>query len=273
MSANITATPVAEGATPSAHASYEAMAAVYDVFTAHHDYEAWTSMIESLARTHGLVERGRLLDIGCGTGKSFLPWLERGWGVVGCDSSPSMLRVAASKVPPRVVLEPGDARQLPAFGRFDLVLALDDVLNCIAGDELTSVFDGVARNLAREGLFVFDLNTIASYRTYFGETDVRVSDDCVVVWHGGAPATFSAGDFTDGVMDGLLREPAGSWARHVAVHRQHHHPLERVDAALRAAALELVAAYGQDEACNVDPEPDELVHSKFLAVARRAAAR
>ena len=45
---------------------------------------------------HGLPGN-RVLDAGCGTGKSFLPLLERGFEVTACDQSEAMLDVAASK--------------------------------------------------------------------------------------------------------------------------------------------------------------------------------
>jgi ubiquinone/menaquinone biosynthesis C-methylase UbiE len=49
-----------------------------------------------IARSHGLSGR-RLLDVGCGKGKSFLPMLARGWKVTACDISPSMLEIARAK--------------------------------------------------------------------------------------------------------------------------------------------------------------------------------
>src|SRR4249919_4181068 len=76
--------------------TYQAMAPVYDDFTAHHDYEGWlTDLLKALER-RGLTGR-RLLDVACGTGKSFLPMLPRGWQVTGCDLSPAMLALAEEK--------------------------------------------------------------------------------------------------------------------------------------------------------------------------------
>src|SRR5215204_6865970 len=80
----------------SAAAAYDALAPFYDRFTAHHDYELWTSGLLRLARAHGFSGR-RVLDAGCGTGKSFLPLLHRGFELAACDQSPAMLDMGSSE--------------------------------------------------------------------------------------------------------------------------------------------------------------------------------
>src|SRR5262245_21982695 len=40
---------------------------------------------------------GRLLDLGCGTGRLLVAMAQRGWWVLGVDLSPEMLRVAGDK--------------------------------------------------------------------------------------------------------------------------------------------------------------------------------
>ncbi|HYT95601.1 MAG TPA: methyltransferase domain-containing protein [Gemmataceae bacterium] len=40
---------------------------------------------------------GRLIDLGCGTGRLLLPFARRGWWVLGVDLSAEMLQVAAAK--------------------------------------------------------------------------------------------------------------------------------------------------------------------------------
>ena len=119
---------------PAARETYDAMAPYYDAFTAHHDYELWTAVIRRLAGQHGLVGT-RLLDVGCGTGKSFLPFAADGWQVTGCDVSARMLELAAAKAPAGVRLHRADARELPRYGAFDLVLLLDDVVNYLTEQE------------------------------------------------------------------------------------------------------------------------------------------
>lgn len=252
-----------------ARGAYEAMAPVYDTFTAHHRYEDWTRMIERIAAPFGLAGPGRLLDVGCGTGKSFLPWVARGWSVVGCDSSPAMLRRAAAKAPPEVRLVEADARRLGVLGRFDLVLALDDVVNYVPSPSLVAVFAGAARNLAPGGLLVFDLNTLLTYRTFFAATDVLDDGRTFMVWRGEGTRDVRPGASVDAVLDAFVAGDGGAWERRRSVHRQHHHPIPAVAAALGDAGLELCAARGQDEHCTVDPAVDERRHTKAIVVARR----
>ena len=99
-----------------AEIAYEAIAPFYDDFTAHHDYELWLGNLLPKLERHGL--RGeRLLDVACGTGKSFIPMLERGWEVTACDISASMVELARAKVGDAAELSVADMRDLPELRR------------------------------------------------------------------------------------------------------------------------------------------------------------
>src|SRR4051794_30073993 len=138
-------------------ACYDAFAGDYDAFTAGHDYEAWTATLVAAARQQGL--RGdTLLDVACGTGKSFLPLLDRGWHVTACDLSAGMLAVAAGKAAGRARLLRADMRRLPRLGAFALVTCLDDALNYLAGPrDVRAAFASVAPCLTGDGRYVFDV--------------------------------------------------------------------------------------------------------------------
>lgn len=249
-----------------AHDAYEATAPVYDAFTRHHRYELWTDMLERLLRPHGLPAAGRVLDVGCGTGKSFGPWEARGWSVTACDASPGMLARAAEKAAPRTRTLVADARDLPRLGAFDLVAMVDDVVNYLGPDEHEPTFAGVRRNLAPDGLFVFDVNTILTYRTFFAATEVVEDDGCLVVWRGGASPRFGEGDVADAVLDAFVARPGGGWERRHALHRQHHHPVAGLVDRLHAAGLRALAVHGADDECATGPL-DELRHTKAVVVA------
>ena len=252
--------------------AYEATAPVYDAFTAGHRYELWTDMLERLTRPHGLGNPGRLLDVGCGTGKSFQPWEARGWRVVACDVSPAMLAQAAAKAGPGTTTLVADARDLPGFGEFDLVAMTDDVVNYLAADEHPAAFAGVRRSLAPGGLFVFDVNTLLTYRTYFAQTVVRDAEECFVVWRGEASAALAPGETAEGRFDAFVATPSGRWERRGTRDRQHHHPIGDLSRVLAEAGLRVCSVHGTDERCRTE-RLDEDRHVKAIVVATAAAER
>ena len=248
--------------------AYDALAPFYDRFTAHHDYELWTSGLLQLARAHGLGGT-RVLDAGCGTGKSFLPLLDRGFEVTACDHSPAMLDVAAAKAAGRVTLHCRDLRALGPIGEFDLITCLDDVANYLTDPEdLTAALAGLAANLRPGGLLVFDANTIATYRGFFRETAAIEEQSLMMVWRGLVDDGFGPGDLARAVLD-VFAEEEGGWSRTTSRHEQRHHPRETVEQCVESAGMSCVAVYGQDPSVNFDPQLDELRHTKAIYLVTR----
>lgn len=259
-----------------AECAYEAIAPVYDDFTAHHDYELWLGNLLPQLRRHGLRGR-RLLDVGCGTGKSFLPMLERGWEVTGCDISASMLELARAKAGDAVRLSVADMRELSVFGEFDLVWALDDAVNYLLGaEELGRALRGMRGNLAPGGLLMFDVNTLRSYRTFFAETEIVETEGRRLVWRGQAAPDVPPGSICESrfeVEAGGGEGEAGDVEEvETHLHRQRHFPEAEVLAVLEGAGLECLDVFGHGFDAVLKQPLDELVHTKAVYIARRARA-
>nr|WP_246345718.1 class I SAM-dependent methyltransferase [Conexibacter arvalis] len=250
---------------PAALIAYERLAPVYDRFTDSYDHDGWVGRLEALARRHGLAGR-RALDVACGTGKSFLPLVARGYDVWACDLSPAMVdrarRVTGDVSPARVTV--ADMRQLPALGSFDLVTCLDDAVNYLLDDDgLRAAFASVARLLAPGGIYLFDANTLATYRDGFGARATFERPLADAIWRGETTGPIVPGAICSASIE--IGGPAAAVSRHV----QRHHPEATVRALLASAGLDCRAVMGQSPGGLLHEEPDEEAHTKLVYVARR----
>jgi SAM-dependent methyltransferase len=245
-----------------AQRTYEAMAPVYDAFTGHYESEEWIADLVKVLEGLGLTGK-RLLDVGCGTGTSFLPMLAKGWKVTGCDISPAMLELAREKSGEAVQLTVADMLDLPEFGEFDLVWALDDAVNyLLSTEELQRALTGMRANLAPSGLLLFDLNELQAYRTFFAETMVVEREGKRLIWRGLAAPDVPPGSTCESKMEIAPGE--------VLTHRQRHFPEAEVKAALTGAGLECLAVYGHG-LDGVPTQPLVPAHTKAIYIARTAA--
>lgn len=226
----------------SAQDAYDSLAPVYDDFTSSNDYETWLGeLLLPAAESFGLRE-GKALDIGCGTGRAFPPLLRRGWTVVGCDASAGMLEVARQAYGEVAELFRADARHLPRYGDgpFDLVIALNDVVNCLTeGGDLERAFGGIEQNLAPHGLAIFDTNTLSLFQQSFGSGLSHEMSIDGWKWQGLAQRiepgrTFEASVSGPGVE--------------THVHRQRHWSDDQIVRALEFCGLRRLAVFGQWEA-------------------------
>ncbi len=116
---------------------------------------------------------GRHLDLGCGTGTLAILMAEAGWKVIGLDLSEAMLAQAKQKAQDAgqaVEFVQQDMRHLRVAEPVNLVTAFYDTLNhLLFAEDVEATFRGVARALVPGGLFVFDVNTEATFRQIWGE--------------------------------------------------------------------------------------------------------
>lgn len=249
-------------------AAYEAMAPYYDAFTADLDHAVWVPVLDRLARAAG-ADGGTVLDVACGTGKSFTPFTTLGWTVDGCDLTPGMLARARARGGARS-LWLADMRELPTWRAYDLVVCLDDALNYLLSDaELRNAFAGFARNLRQGGVLVFDLNTLYAYATFFTRPHVMETPGEVVICEGLARRDPPPGSRASLRITHFAETEAGEWRRAVADHHERHHPAQTVARLLDTAGFELLDAHGQDHHAVLQGPLDEAVHWKSLWVARR----
>jgi SAM-dependent methyltransferase len=252
-----------------AEIAYEAIAPVYDDFTARNDYELWLGSLVPELERHG-IHGDRLLDVACGTGKSFMPLLSRGWRVTACDISPAMVELARQKVGDAVELSVADMRKLPLLGEFDLVMCLDDAINyLLSGEELEQALQGMRRNLAPDGLLIFDVNTLDTYRSFFAEEMVVEKDGRRLIWRGRGGADVEPASISEASFE-VLPEQGDEPLVAPEMHRQRHFPEAEVREKLASAGLECLDVFGHfDDTVLQQPLRDD-AHAKAVYIARAA---
>lgn len=247
--------------------AYERLAPVYDDFTDGYDHDAWVGRLERIARSHG-IDGQRVLDVACGTGKSFAPLLARGYEVWACDISPQMVaraRDAHDLDADRVRV--ADMRELPQLGAFTLVTCLDDAVNYLLTEEdLQAAFASVARVLAPTGVYLFDTNTLATYRAGFAADATFERPRAAAVWRGETEDPIEAGALCVAAIELTGRDGSADVSRHV----QRHHPEPAIRRALASAGLACRAVFGQSTGGVLHEHADEEAHTKLVYLASHA---
>lgn len=260
--------------------AYDRMAPIYDAFNAGNDYEHWLGEVLLPELEKRGLQKGAVLDIGCGTGRAFGPLLARGWHLVGCDVSIEMLDVAARGFPGVRTFQ-ADARSLPPRpdariqfrGLYDLALLLNDVVNYLTEDgDLERCFEGVARNLAPHGLVCFDANTLGLFEgSWVANGDHQAAKSNAPLeergwgWRGLTEEARPGGIFE--------AEVAGDGIEGPSIHRERHWTPTQIEEALASCGLRCLALLGQREAEGrilLEEPLDEGVHYKAIYICGHA---
>lgn len=100
---------------------------------------------------------GKALDIGCGTGRFFIPLAQSGWDMTGVDSSEAMLSVLKQKMKKYKIEGETIHSDFSLFKndkQFDLVLAFFSVIYTLTDKDMYSLFRKVHEVMNPGGLFL-----------------------------------------------------------------------------------------------------------------------
>jgi 2-polyprenyl-3-methyl-5-hydroxy-6-metoxy-1,4-benzoquinol methylase len=158
---------------------YEQLAHLYD----------WPGALDFsqkiLVRDLGLLETlniqppAHIIDLACGTGTLTLEFAKHGFRMTGIDSASSMLEQAKAKqvhynsdLEIKPEWQHADMRHFLVNEPADVVVCHYDSLNHLSNEtELRATFLQVAQALKPGGLFLFDLNTLENYQTFWNGRD------------------------------------------------------------------------------------------------------
>ena len=116
-----------------------------------------------LAQLGGEVARGRVLDIGVGTGRTTGHLANRCAGYTGLDYSPEMIRRAKDRFP-GLDLRVMDARDMSAFGRaaFDIVFFSFNGIDYVGHEDRLRILAQVHGVLKPGGAFLFSAHRLGA---------------------------------------------------------------------------------------------------------------
>lgn len=157
--AALAATRAVWDAQPSAVAARRAIHPRYDVFEAQADGQCLHALADWRSRraaTNGETPvPARVLDVGCGLGRTLRPWHRRGIAADGVDSSPRMLALAAAEMDPpagRWFQSSGDDCGAAPSAAYDLVTMFFALQRVTVREARRRLFVDMARVLAPGGV-------------------------------------------------------------------------------------------------------------------------
>jgi len=161
--------------------SYSALADLYEKLISDCDYDKWSQYL--LNKIQNLTAGKKGLDLACGSGKITRKLASFGYKMTGGDVSEEMLAQAkALSIKERLNIDYyiADLNNLYSRDKFDFVTVINDGINYIKSENLNKVFKGIAKQLTKGGIFIFDVSSEYKLKNVlannlFGEDDEEYS--------------------------------------------------------------------------------------------------
>ena len=191
-----------------------------------------------------ISERNLVLDLGCGTGTITELLYEKGYDMIGVDSSEEMLQIALDKkleTRSDILYLCQDMRELDLYSTVGTVVSVCDSLNYLLMDEdVLQTFHLVNNYLFPGGIFIFDFNTIYKYEEVIGDTTIAENrEDCSFIWENFYSCEDHINEYDLTVFE---RQEDDLYRRFTETHYQRGYTLEEMKTFLEKAGLIFVTA-------------------------------
>lgn len=238
--------------------AYTNFASLYDLFMDNVPYEAWCEYLSSLLCGYGITD-GLILELGCGTGVVTRLLEQRGYDMIGVDSSADMLSQAMEKPGEgRILYLRQDMREFELYGTVRAVVSICDSINYLLEyEDLVRVFSLVNNYLDPGGVFIFDLNTCYKYEQMADQVIAENRAEGSFIWENYYDEEEQLNQYE---LTLFIKEPDGRYYKYEESHYQRAFSLETVKQALSEAGLKFLAVYN---ACTKADETSERVY--FIA--------
>jgi SAM-dependent methyltransferase len=167
--------------------AFSLIAPYYDTLMSFVNYPGWVTYIEHILKYHEKETR-TIFDLACGTGVCLELWLKQGYQVIGLDRSLAMLQICKDRLNcfqnNTVCLINGDMRNFALNRGVPVMTCLYDSLNhLLTVDDVYQCMEHVHDSLCKNGLFIFDMNTVHCLRDEWGNnTFYRQDNNINSIW-------------------------------------------------------------------------------------------
>ncbi|MDE7083054.1 MAG: methyltransferase domain-containing protein [Clostridia bacterium] len=148
---------------------YSALGGAFEILNDDCGYEEWSQYLIKKLKS---LDAGRTgLDMGCGNGYFTRALNRAGYSVTGMDISEEMLSAAVElsrREGVRAEFLYGDITKLKLNFKPDFIVAVNDCVNYIPQDKLSTSFSKVFKSLKKGGLFIFDISSEQKLRSDVG---------------------------------------------------------------------------------------------------------
>lgn len=234
---------------------YTDFASVYDILMDHIPYDKWADYIENILKRHG-IEKGLVLELGCGTGTMTRKMADKGYDMIGIDISEDMLSLARQRGEGKddgILYLCQDMREFELYGTVAAVICVCDSINyMLSTEDLSKVFRLVGNYLDPGGLFIFDMDTRYLYEEVLADnTTYMEHDKGCFIWEN----NFYPDDIINEVnLTLFIKEENSLYRRHQETHVRRAYDVEIIKRLLDEAELDMVGAY--HELTSKEPRAD-----------------
>lgn len=235
--------------------AYTEFAKVYDEFMEATPYEKWCDFLCMYLKSKG-INNGLVLDLGCGTGSLTRLMSDKGYDMIGVDSSVEMLDIARNYGSKNILYIAQDMREFELYGTVRAIISSCDCINYILEeDELVHVFSLVNNYLDPDGIFIFDFNTKLKYERIGDTVIAENQEDASFIWEN---FYFEEEEINEYDVTFFLREKGDMYRKVVEEHYQRAYSLDEIKKCIEKAGLKFVAAFDDYENSPADGRSERI---------------
>ncbi|MBP5599869.1 MAG: class I SAM-dependent methyltransferase [Lachnospiraceae bacterium] len=248
--------------------AYTDFASLYDEFMKETPYEEWCEMISSNLKEYGIKD-GLVCELGAGTGKMTRLLRDKGFDMIGVDSSEEMLMIAREKEGANtdILYLCQDMREFELYGTVKAVVSVCDCINYLLEDEdVIQTFKLANNYLDPKGIFYFDFNTKYKYKNVIGDATIAENlEDKAFIWDNFYDEETSINQYD--ITFFTKEKDSELFKRFSETHLQRGYTLNEMKKFIKKAGLEFVKAF------DVDTNGEVTNKSERIAVIARESGK